>query len=151
MRFASAVAVVLLITLAAGSLMAAAQGDLLTVSDVEKISGLRELHKTPKDQSKGAGGDLNFAGKDGKLVAMVMISTSMYDFWKTRYGSSAEPLRGVGDDGFRTKKGEAISWVVFRKGHTGVWIQSMGWKKDGSATLSDAQLTDLAKLAASRL
>ena len=43
----------------------------LTVQDVEKITGLHGVKLVPADPSKGAGGDLNFANKDGKLILMV--------------------------------------------------------------------------------
>ena len=43
----------------------------LTVQDVEKITGLQGVKLVPRDPSKGAGGDLNFANKDGKLILMV--------------------------------------------------------------------------------
>ena len=129
----------------------AAAADLLTVADVEKVSGLTGLQLVPKNQATGAGGDLNFAGPDKKLVAIVMISTSMWDFWKKQYSAAGEPVAGVGTEAFRTKPGAIISYVVVHKGNTAVWVQSMGWKKDGSATLTSAQLTDLAKLAAARL
>ena len=148
MRTASLLACILFAAVTAASAPAT---DLLTVADVEKVSGLSDLHKTPKDQSKGAGGDLNFAGKDNKLVAMVMISTLRYDFWKKQYAKSCEPVSDIGAEAFRTKTGAFPSFIVFRKGNSGVWIQSMGWKKDGSATLSNAQLTELAHIAASRL
>jgi len=148
MKTASLLACILLAALTATSAPAT---DLLTVADVEKVSGLSDLHKTPKDQSKGAGGDLNFAGKDNKLVAMVMISTSMYDSWKKQYAKSCDPVSDLGSEAFRTKAGAFPSFIVFRKGTSGVWIQSMGWKKDGSSTLSNAQLTELGRIAASRL
>lgn len=60
-------------------------------------------------------------------------------------------MDGIGSEGFRSKPKASISYVVFKKGNTGVWVQSMGWKKSGAPNLSDAQLTELAKLAASRL
>ena len=151
MRAPSLVVCILLAAFTAASITAAPPADLLTAADVEKASGLTELRKVPKDQSKGAGGDLNFAGKDGKLVAIVMISTSMFDFWKKQYAKSCEPVSGVWAEAFRTKAGAFPSYLIFRKGSTGVWIQSMGWKKDGSSTLSPAQLADLARVAASRL
>lgn len=128
-----------------------AAGDLLTAGDVEKVGALTGVHKVAKNSSPDAGGELNFAGKDGKLVAIVMVSPSMYDFWKKRYGKSAEAVPGLGEEAFKSKKTASTQYVVFRKKGTGVWVQSMGWRADGSPTLTTAQLTELAKLAASRL
>ncbi|MBV9496128.1 MAG: hypothetical protein JOZ54_17910 [Acidobacteria bacterium] len=128
-----------------------AAGDLLTPADVEKAGALTGVHKVAKNSSPDAGGELNFAGKDGKLVAIVMISPSMYDYWKKRYTKSSEAVSGVGEEGFRSKKTASTQFVFFRKKGTGVWVQSMGWRGDGSPTLTTAQLTELAKLAALRL
>lgn len=151
MRLASLFALTLaaLLTLAVPRARAA---DILTVADIEKAASLSGVRTVPKDYGKGAGGELNFAGSDGKLVAMVMIqSGSMYANWKQRFGASAEPLSGLGDEAFRTKPGAMINYVVFRKGSHSIWIQSMGNKPNGAQTFSAAQLTDLAKLAAGRL
>ena len=125
--------------------------DILTTADIQKVSGLTGITTTAKNAITGAAGDLNFAGADGKLVAIVMISTSMFDTWQKKYGGFGEPVPELGADAFRTKPKAMINYVVFRKGGTAVWIQSMGYKKDGSQTLDAKQLTDLAKIAASRM
>ena len=131
---------------------AALAADILTTADVEKAGGLRGLQTVPKDPAKGAGGELNFADAGGKLVAMVMIQPlSTYEFWKKQYAKNGEPVAQVGEEAFRTKPKEFISYVIFRKGNTGVWIQSMGFKSTGAANFTSAQLTELAKLAASRM
>jgi len=76
---------------------------------------------------------------------------STYEFWKKQYGKTGEPVAQVGDEAFRTKPKEFISYVFFRKGSTGVWVQSMGFKTGGAPNFTTAQLTELAKLAASRI
>lgn len=125
--------------------------DILTVADIEKAGGLSGVKMVPKDPSKGAGGEHNFAGSDGKLVAMVMIQpASMYGTWKQRFGSNGEAVAGLGDEAFRTKPGALINYVVFRKGTNAVWVQSMGYR-GAAQTFSAAQLTGLAKLAAGRM
>jgi hypothetical protein len=126
--------------------------DMLSVADLEKITGLTGVHATPKDQAKGAGGDLNFANADNKLIAMVMIQDAgMFDFWKKQYGKLTDPVPNLGLEAFQTKPGSAIAYVFFHKGNKGVWIQSMGWNKKGAANITDAQLLELARLAASRM
>lgn len=126
--------------------------DILNVADVEKIGGMSGVQMVPKDPAKGAGGELNFATAANKLVLMVMIQpTSTFDFWKKQYGASGEPIANLGAEAFRTKPGASISYVVFRKGDKGVWIQSMGWKAGGAQNFSAAQLMALAKIAAERL
>lgn len=126
--------------------------DLLTTADIEKTTGLTGVQSVAKDPAKGAGGELNFANADKKLITMVMIQdASMFDFWNKQYGKSGSSVSGLGSDAFQTKPGSAIPYVVFKKSGKAVWIQSMGWNKTGKANLSDAQLLELAKLAASRL
>ena len=125
--------------------------DMLTVADVEKITGIAGIHAAPKDQAKGAGGELNFENGENKLVAMVMIQdASMFDFWKKQYGKLADPVSNVGSEAFQTKPKSAIPYVFFKKTNKAIWIQSMGWNKKGGNNVSDAQLLELAKLAASR-
>ena len=127
-------------------------GDLLAVADVEKITGLSGIQAVAKDPAKGAGGELNFANADKKLIAMVMIQdASMFDFWKKQYGKDGVPAEALGAEAFRTKPGSAISYIAFRKSNKAIWIQSMGWDKTGKPNLSEAQLADLAKLAVSRM
>ncbi|WP_374357738.1 hypothetical protein, partial [Chitinimonas sp.] len=114
--------------------------------------GLSPLHAVPKNPAIGAGGELNFAGADNQLVLMVMVQpASTYAFWNKQYGSQGERLSGIGNEGFRSKAGSPIKYAVFLKGNTGVWIQSMGWNKQGKDNVSPAQLQELAKLAAARL
>ena len=133
-------------------LMTTTASPILTVADVEQVSGLAPLHTTPKNQATGAGGELNFADAENKLVLMVMIQpTSTFDFWRKQYGAKAEKVAGIGSEAFRSKTGEFISYIAFLKGQTGVWLQTMGWKKNGGANFTAAQLETLAKLAASRL
>ncbi len=140
-------------TLAAAMLlMGSAWADVLTVAEVEKISGLTGLHTVPKNQAMGAGGELNIAGADNKLVLMVMVQPqSTFEFWKKQYGAKGEPVAKLGSEAFRSKPGEFISYVVFLKGGTGVWVQSMGWKKGGGANFNAQQLEELAKLAEPRV
>lgn len=126
--------------------------DVLTVDDLQKISHLQSLKLIPKDPAKGAGGDLNFADGDNKLVAIIMVQdVSMYDFWEKQFGKNANSIPDLGDKGFQTKPGAFISYIVFKKGKQAVWIQSMGWGKDGHPNFNNDQLCELAKLAASRL
>ena len=126
--------------------------DVLSVEDLEKVSHLQNLKLVPKDPAKGAGGDLNFADTDNKLVAMIMIQdVSMYDFWEKQFGRNANPVPDLGDKGFQTKPGAFISYIVFKKGKQAIWIQSMGWGKNGAPNFTDNQLRELAKSADARL
>jgi len=129
-----------------------ASAEMLTVTDVEKIGGVTGIHAVAKNQLPGAGGELNFAGADNKLILMVMVQpASMFATWKQQYGAKGEAVAGLGTDAFRSRTGEFVSYVVFLKGNTGVWIQSMGWKKGGAANFTTAQLEALARVALSHM
>ncbi len=126
--------------------------DILTVADIEKVIGMSGVHATPKNQAKGAGGELNFENAENKLVTIVMIQdAAMFDFWKKQYGTLADPVPNLGSEAFLTKPKSAIAYVFFKKANKAIWIQSMGWNKKGGNNVSDAQLLELAKLAVSRL
>jgi hypothetical protein len=143
-------ATVMLTAAARAAEKAPEKADLITAKDVEKVNAL-QVHAVPKNQATGAGGELNFADEKDKLALMVMIQPkSMFDFWKKQYGTQGEPVKDLGTEAFRSKTGDFISYVVFLKGDTGVWIQSMGWTKEGKARFTAAQLEALAKVAASR-
>ena len=98
---------------------AAPGGQYLTVQDVEKITGLRGVKLVPRDPSKGAGGDLNFANKDGKLILMVnrnLSSDMLYSQTKNMKGAVKEDIQGVGDAAFTGPAGALQYFVSFKKG-----------------------------------
>ena len=89
------------------------------MQDVEKITGLQGVKLVPADPSKGAGGDLNFADKDGKLILMVnrMLSSDMlYSQTKNMKGSVKADISGVGDAAFTGPAGMLQYFVSFKKG-----------------------------------
>ena len=91
----------------------------LTVQDVEKITGLQGVKLVPPDPSKGAGGDLNFANKDGKLILMVnrnLRSDMLYTQTKNMKGAFKEDIQGVGDAAFTGPPGNYPYFVAFKKG-----------------------------------
>jgi hypothetical protein len=91
----------------------------LTVQDVEKITGLQGVKLVPPDASKGAGGDLNFADKDGKLILMSNRSLSsdmFYSQTKKMNEAFKEDIQGVGDAAFIGPPGNYPYFVAFKKG-----------------------------------
>jgi len=91
----------------------------LTVQDIEKITGLHGVKLVPRDPSKGAGGDLNFADKDGKLILMVnrMLNSDMlYSQTKNMKGSVKADISGVGDAAFTGPAGNLQYCISFKKG-----------------------------------
>jgi len=91
----------------------------LTVQDVEKITGLQGVKLVPPDPSKGAGGDLNFANKDGKLILMAnrnLFSDMLYSQTKNMKGAVKQDIQGVGDAAFTGPAGNLQYFVSFKKG-----------------------------------
>jgi hypothetical protein len=91
----------------------------LTVQDVEKITGLHGIKLVPANPSKGAGGDLNFANKDGELILMVqrmLYSDALYSQTKKMKGTVKADIEGVGDGAFTGPAGGLQYFVSFRKG-----------------------------------
>jgi hypothetical protein len=98
---------------------AASGAQYLTVQDVEKITGLHGVKLVPPDASKGAGGDLNFADKDGKLILMVnrnLYSDMLYTQTKNMKDTVKAEIRGVGDAAFIGPAGNLQYFVSFKKG-----------------------------------
>ena len=91
----------------------------LTVQDVEKITGLHGVKLVPPDASKGAGGDLNFANKDGKLILMVQRmpnSDVLYSQTRKMDGTVKADIQGVGDAAFIGPPGNYPYFLAFKKG-----------------------------------
>ena len=98
---------------------AAPGGQYLTVQDVEKITGLHGVKLVPPDASKGAGGDLNFADKDGKLILMVnrnLSSDMFYSQTKNMKDTVKADITGLGDAAFIGPAGNLQYFVSFKKG-----------------------------------
>ena len=98
---------------------AAPGAQYLTVQDVEKITGLQGVKLVPPDPSKGAGGDLNFANKDGKLILMAnrnLFSDMLYSQTKNMKGAVKQDIQGVGDAAFTGPAGNLQYFVSFKKG-----------------------------------
>ena len=98
---------------------AASRAPYLTVQDVEKITGLHGIKLVPADPSKGAGGDLNFANKDGDLILMVqrmLSSDALYSQTKKMKGTVKAEIAGVGDAAFTGPAGDLQYFVSFKKG-----------------------------------
>jgi hypothetical protein len=130
-----------------------AASGLLTPADLEKVTGLTGIVVAPRDPAKGAGGDVNLATADGKLVVMAnFFNGAMFDTMKNS-PNYREPLSGLGDAAFvgpSTDIGSTPFIVGFRKGdHTA--MLSTFFKGSMTATmLTMDQLEALAAIVASR-
>lgn len=139
------------IALLAIALAAAARAaDVLGVSDVEKAAGVSGVKLVPRDPAKGAGGDLNFAGPDGKLFVMVRLyKGGRYAALKRMYFAAEVP--GVGDEAFAGPPGVKQPYVIYlRRGDRAASVTTY-FDRGGKPRLTLAQLSDLARIVASRM
>lgn len=125
--------------------------NLLTAADVTKVSGFT-AKLTPKNPNIGAGGDLNFATADNKLIVMVqVVSKSYYAGYKTFFKAA---IKGLGDEAMQgaTMPGYPNNQVAFVKGTQCVALTVFGDpNKLGKNMLTIEQTIELAKIIASRM
>ena len=77
------------------------KSDYLTVSDVEKVSGVQGIQLVDYDPSIGAGGDINFALPDGTMFLLAQIQPdSLFEEWRERDGLFHEPIPNLGDEAY---------------------------------------------------
>ncbi len=130
----------------------AAYQKLLTVADVESVTGVKGLKLVPRNPVKGAGGDLNFAKADGSLLLMVRFGPrSLYDGWKAQDGIVNSTVSGIGDEAFNGPSGMAPYVLFFRKADHSVSISSFLNSDDMKPFVPQDQLRALAKIILSRL
>jgi hypothetical protein len=132
-----------------------AYSNLLTADDVAKVTGLSGVALVPPDVHKGAGGDLNFALPNGKMILLVsFLDTNGYNQSKKMEGVYGGEVTGVGDEAFIGKVMGMESILYFRKGARGAALSSFidtdhGWP--GKPYVSQPQLRQLAALMISRI
>ncbi len=138
---------------------------LLTVSDVEKVTGLKGIKLLPQSQCSGAiGGVVCFAQQNGALAVDVGVLQGREGeaFWKQvtdgpmsikNQGGKMTVVTGVGDEAFEGEDSLGRSFY-FRKGKNTVSILSgsvMTKQFKAVPFLSSEQIRALAKIIASRL
>ncbi len=127
--------------------------NLLTASDIEKISGLKGVKFVARNPKIGAGGDLNFSTNGDKLIVMIQIvDQSNYEGYKKYYFKSA--VSGLGQDAMRgaTLAGLPDNQVAFKKGNKCIALTSfMNMESMKSNMLSPEQMIALAKIIDSRI
>lgn len=131
-------------------------GKLLTVPDVEKVTGIMGLRLVPPDPSKGAGGDLNFARADGTLIVLITgMPGDKYAEAKSFKDAFRANVSGLGDQAFEGPsaviKSEPYT-LTFRKGDRAFAMASFFDLKNGAKPfLTQTQLRKLARIVLSRL
>jgi hypothetical protein len=126
---------------------------LLTAEDIEKVSGLTGVRSTPRDPSRGAGGDLNFATDEGQAVLMANFGDGelFEDFEDTP--NYREPLSGLGDAAF-VGPAEDIMPTLYQLGfkegdRTGLFTTYFK-EGSGSTVLTMDEMQELAEIVMSR-
>lgn len=130
----------------------AGNGGLLTIAEVEAASGKTGLKLIPRDLTKGAVGNLNFAMADGEMIAMLVIADmNIFNQWKDAKIYNQGAINGVGDEAYKAPVGMVQFIVFFRKGTKVASISSFMDLRNAVPYLSIEKLTGLAKIVASRL
>jgi hypothetical protein len=124
---------------------------LLTVTDVEGVTGVKGLKLVPRNLTKRVAGDLNFAKADGSLLLTVQFGPrNLYDQWKAQNGFINSAVNGIGDEAFNGPSGMAPYVLFLRKGDHSLSLASY-LKDDMKPLVSQDQLRSLAKIILSRL
>jgi hypothetical protein len=151
----SKIAAVSILLLCSSLMVSAGSFDnYLKAGDLEKATGLKGVKSIVKHALPGAGGDLNFATADDKLIVMIqVVGKSNYAGYK-KYFFKAD-IKGVGDEAMEgaTIPGQVSNLVAFTKGTECVALTAFGDAASGGKKnmLSVAQLMGLAKVIASRM
>ena len=127
--------------------------NILTADDISKVTGISGVVLVPYDPHKGAGGDLNFALPDGKMLLLVsFLDAPSYSASKTIQGIYGGEVKGVGDEAFIGKVMGMESILYFRKGARAAGLSSfLDMEHTGKPYISQTQLRQLAALMLSRM
>jgi hypothetical protein len=121
--------------------------NLLTATDVEKVSGLKGVKYIQRNPHIGAGGDINFAVNDKDVVVMIQIvNKDSYEGYKQFFKSG---IKNLGDEAMQggTLKGFPDNLVAFKKGDKCVALTVFIDKNDFSKNmLTIDQTIKLAKI-----
>lgn len=129
----------------------------ISAADIAKITGITGLKIIPRNPSKGAGGDLNYANTQGEMVIMFQfLSSSFFEEFKKvpqMYGTPLK-LEGTDMDILIGPPKPPQYALIFKKGLYTVSISSFfnfGGAKPGTLYVEMPKIKELAKLIASRL
>lgn len=120
------------------------------MADVERAAGVAGVKIVARDPGKGAGGDLNFSGPDGKLLVMVKVyKNGGYGSLKKMYFAADIP--GVGEEAFAGPSGVKQPYVLYLRKGTKAASVTAYFRRDGRPKLSLERLAGLGRIVASRL
>ena len=126
---------------------AAQANELLTLQQVEKVTGLTGLSVNPSRYNNAG---ISFINERSELaVAVKTESAEIYAAWKAQPAFPDQtPLKGIGQDAFTSKTGR---YLCFKKAKRGVCVMAMVPLADREPMVNDEQLLRLAKLVAKNL
>jgi hypothetical protein len=126
---------------------------LLSITDVEKVTGIQRLKTAPKDPSKHMIGDLNFVKQDGKrLLSVVFETVDLKAFAQTKQSSSFKslysgPVKGIGDEAYDGPPKMVSYYLSVRKGTHWITIStSFDVSKGMKPILTQEQLKKIAEI-----
>ena len=126
--------------------------NLLTIADIEKVTGLPGVKLVPRNPKIGAGGDLNFATADDNLLVMLVVADmDIFNQWKTGKNYVYKQLTNIGDEAYSAPGGGVQYIVFFKSGNEVASISSFQNFETGEALLTIEQLSELARIVASRM
>jgi hypothetical protein len=127
----------------------------LTVDDVERISGLRDIKQMPFNPLRFLGSDLNFVTCDNQKILSVEFSKARhYNTYKIFVPKNFKSsISGVGEEAFAGPdfKEQTPYLLVFRQGDHTVSLTAATTSDFSHNMLSLEQLVELAKIIAQRL
>ena len=144
--FCYTVNALLLFLSASGTAIAAAE---LTVAEVQSATGLANVREIERGSIPGAGGTINFARSDGKLLVLITIGNASDYAEAAKAFAQRTAVRGLGDEAFTPN---SAPWALYvRKGGKLVGVGSGLDPATGKQILTGAQIQELAKRVLSHL
>ena len=130
----------------------------LTVGDVEKVTGMKNLQLLAPGAVPGAGAGLNFATAERKMILMVNFGpAALYSRAKAQKEYAGLPMvlfhaavPGVGDEAFDSPPGPLQYVLYVRKGANAASFTAY-YVSPNKATLTMDQLKQIAKVAVTRM
>ncbi len=128
--------------------------NLVTLADVDSISGFKGMKLVPTDSLPEAKGELNFAINDSTLILVVdYLSPNEFNVYKEQSEYIEAAVPGIGDEAFSAPMGPMQYILLFRKGDHSFLLSSFlnpdsEW---GAPFLNMEQLEKVAKIIISRI
>jgi len=127
---------------------------LLTVTDIQKVTGLSGVKQVPRNPQKGAGGHLNFARADNQMILIaIFLPVSQYGAYKSEKDMVKSTVQGVGEEAFI---GPGVMdpqyMLAFKKGNYCVAISTfVDVENPDKTTLTMDQVIAIGKIVAGRI